>query len=264
MTEPLSEFRLGIGKVIDELSAEFPALSQSKIRYLEEQGLLDPERTQAGYRKYAYSDVERLRFVLHAQEQLFWPLSHIRQVLDDMDRGVVPDMTLSPTIEAPFLSLAEDGLPTPDTFVAAPSNIRLSREELLESGGIDDKTLDAIEEFGLIKRRPSQTYYDGEALSIASIVGELAQLGLDPEPSSSVGASAGPSARTAPQLIEPLSQRELDVLRLFRADLSGPEIACELVIALSTLRTHTKHIYSKLDVNSRRAAVNRAIELGLL
>ncbi len=180
MTEPLSEFRLGIGKVIDELSAEFPALSQSKIRYLEEQGLLDPERTQAGYRKYAYSDVERLRFVLHAQEQLFWPLSHIRQVLDDMDRGVVPDMTLSPTIEAPFLSLAEDGLPTPDTFVAAPSNIRLSREELLESGGIDDKTLDAIEEFGLIKRRPSQTYYDGEALSIASIVGELAQLGLEP------------------------------------------------------------------------------------
>jgi len=180
VTEPLSEFRLGIGKVIDELSAEFPALSQSKIRYLEEQGLLDPERTQAGYRKYAYSDVERLRFVLHAQEQLFWPLSHIRQVLDDMDRGVVPDMTLSPTIEAPFLSLAEDGLPTPDTFVAAPSNIRLSREELLESAGIDDKTLDAIEEFGLIKRRPSQTYYDGEALSIASIVGELAQLGLEP------------------------------------------------------------------------------------
>ena len=180
MTEPLSEFRLGIGKVIDELSAEFPALSQSKIRYLEEQGLLDPERTQAGYRKYAYSDVERLRFVLHAQEQLFWPLSHIRQVLDDMDRGVVPDLTLSPTIEATFLSLAEDGLPTPDTFVAAPSNIRLSREELLESAGIDDKTLDAIEEFGLIKRRPSQTHYDGEALSIASIVGELAQLGLEP------------------------------------------------------------------------------------
>ncbi|MBK7781752.1 MAG: AAA family ATPase [Ardenticatenia bacterium] len=87
---------------------------------------------------------------------------------------------------------------------------------------------------------------------------------FDPEPSSSVGASAGPSARAAPQLIEPLSQRELEVLRLFRADLSGPEIACELVIALSTLRTHTKHIYSKLDVNSRRAAVNRAIELGLL
>jgi LuxR family maltose regulon positive regulatory protein len=65
-------------------------------------------------------------------------------------------------------------------------------------------------------------------------------------------------------LIEPLSQRELDILRLFKTELSGPEIAQELVIALSTVRTHTKSIYSKLNVNSRRAAVNRAIELGLI
>ncbi|MAU01221.1 MAG: helix-turn-helix transcriptional regulator [Anaerolineaceae bacterium] len=65
-------------------------------------------------------------------------------------------------------------------------------------------------------------------------------------------------------LIEPLSQRELDILRLFQTELSGPEIADELVIALSTVRTHTKGIYSKLNVNSRRAAVKRAIELGLI
>jgi LuxR family maltose regulon positive regulatory protein len=65
-------------------------------------------------------------------------------------------------------------------------------------------------------------------------------------------------------LVEPLSQRELDVLRLFRTELSGPEIARELVIGLSTVRTHTKSIYSKLNVNSRRAAVKRAEELGLI
>jgi LuxR family transcriptional regulator, maltose regulon positive regulatory protein len=65
-------------------------------------------------------------------------------------------------------------------------------------------------------------------------------------------------------LIEPLSQRELDILRLFKTELSGPEIAQELVIALSTVRTHTKRIYSKLNVNSRRGAVRRAIELGLI
>jgi len=64
--------------------------------------------------------------------------------------------------------------------------------------------------------------------------------------------------------IEPLSQRELEVLRLFKTELSGPEIARELVVALSTVRTHTKSIYSKLNVNSRRAAVKRAIELGLI
>lgn len=65
-------------------------------------------------------------------------------------------------------------------------------------------------------------------------------------------------------LIEPFSQRELDILRLFKTELSGPEIAQELVIALSTVRTHTKSIYSKLNVNSRRGAVKRATELGLL
>ena len=65
-------------------------------------------------------------------------------------------------------------------------------------------------------------------------------------------------------LIEPLSQRELEVLRLLITELSGPEIAHELVISLSTVRTHTKSIYSKLNVNNRRAAVKRAEELHLI
>ena len=65
-------------------------------------------------------------------------------------------------------------------------------------------------------------------------------------------------------LIEPLSTRELEILRLLGSDLDGPGIARELVVSLNTLRTHTKHIFSKLDVNTRRAAVRRAGELGLL
>jgi LuxR family maltose regulon positive regulatory protein len=64
-------------------------------------------------------------------------------------------------------------------------------------------------------------------------------------------------------LVEPLSERELDVLRLLRSDLDGPDIANELVVSLNTLRTHTKNIYAKLGVSSRRAAVSRAEELGL-
>jgi LuxR family maltose regulon positive regulatory protein len=64
-------------------------------------------------------------------------------------------------------------------------------------------------------------------------------------------------------LIEPLSERELDVLRLLRTDLTGPEMARELIVSLNTLRTHTKNIFSKLGVNNRRAAVRRAEELAL-
>ena len=65
-------------------------------------------------------------------------------------------------------------------------------------------------------------------------------------------------------LIEPLSERELEVLRLLRTDLNGPEIARELVVSLSTVRTHTQNIYTKLGVNNRRAAVRRAEELDLM
>ncbi len=73
-----------------------------------------------------------------------------------------------------------------------------------------------------------------------------------------------PTSPALQPLIEPLSWRELDVLRLLKTELSGPEIAHELMIALSTVRTHTKSIYSKLDVTTRRAAVHRAAELDLL
>jgi LuxR family maltose regulon positive regulatory protein len=79
--------------------------------------------------------------------------------------------------------------------------------------------------------------------------------------------SPGPDrapGRQGQALIEPLSERELEVLRLLRSDLDGPQIANELVVSLNTLRTHTKNIYAKLGVSSRRAAIRRAEELGLL
>ena len=82
---------------------------------------------------------------------------------------------------------------------------------------------------------------------------------LRPRNRQSDGAPAAPR-----RLVEPLSARELDVLRLLSTDLDGPDIARHLVVSLNTVRTHTKNIYAKLGVNSRRAAVTRAEELGLL
>jgi LuxR family transcriptional regulator, maltose regulon positive regulatory protein len=114
-----------------------------------------------------------------------------------------------------------------------------------------------------------------EGADMAQLVREAAVQGIMPGytsrllPSFAAEQSEGGEApRTdspaSSSLVEPLSQRELEVLRLFKTELSGPEIARELVVALSTVRTHTKSIYSKLNVNSRRAAVKRAEELGLI
>ena len=115
-----------------------------------------------------------------------------------------------------------------------------------------------------------------EGANMAQLLREAAQRGILPDYTGKLlGAFEAEGQRNAGEsplltipasqpLIEPLSQRELEVLRLFKTELSGPEIARELVIGLSTVRTHTKSIYSKLNVNSRRAAVKRAIELGLI
>jgi LuxR family maltose regulon positive regulatory protein len=84
------------------------------------------------------------------------------------------------------------------------------------------------------------------------------------EQQTSAGKAHLPTSPDSLPLIEALSQRELEVLRLFKTELSGPEIAQELVVALSTIRTHTKSIYSKLNVTNRRAAVKRAAELDLI
>jgi LuxR family maltose regulon positive regulatory protein len=76
--------------------------------------------------------------------------------------------------------------------------------------------------------------------------------------------SAPPAKRAAVGgLVEPLSARELDVLRLLRTELTGPEIARELIVSLHTVRTHTKNIFTKLGVGNRLAAIRRADELGL-
>jgi LuxR family maltose regulon positive regulatory protein len=80
----------------------------------------------------------------------------------------------------------------------------------------------------------------------------------------SVIGSGADHARANQTMVEPLSERELDVLRLLATDLDGPDIAGELVLSLNTVRTHTKNIYAKLGVNNRRAAVRRAVELDVL
>ena len=78
--------------------------------------------------------------------------------------------------------------------------------------------------------------------------------------------AAEPTPPPTPEgtLLDPLSDREFDVLRLLGSDLDGPSIARELVVSLNTVRTHTKHIYTKLGVNNRRAAISKAHQFGLL
>ena len=106
----------------------------------------------------------------------------------------------------------------------------------------------------------------GEGSPMASLLRRAAKQGIAPSYVRRLLAAVNESEDTPVRqgLIEPLSERELDVLRLLGTDLGGPDIARELTVSLNTMRTHTKSIYAKLGVNNRRAAVRRAAELGLL
>ena len=209
-------------------AARMLGMHPQTLRKYERLGLVRPDRTIGSMRLYSRDEIERLRFILRQQEQ-FWPLSHIRQVLDDMDRGRVPDTAMGRTSRVPHLSLAADGLPNPDTFLEGRSQLRLSREELLESSGLDSATLDAVEEFGLIQRRPTQTYYDGDDLQVAALVADFADLGLEPRHLRHFGSQADREASLVEQIVSPRS-RSLD-----------QEAAANAAAALASLsvRLHT-------------------------
>ena len=102
---------------------------------------------------------------------------------------------------------------------------------------------------------------------MAALLEEAAKQGMAPDYAGKLRADfdrAGVRQPGARPLIEPLSKRELEVLRLLGTELNGPEIARELHVSLNTMRTHTKNIYSKLEVNDRQTAVRRAQDLGLI
>ncbi len=235
MSEALGErpARLGIGKVLEELRPDFPELTLSKLRYLETEGLVEPERTAAGYRKYSYDDVERLRFVLRMQKEKFWPLGHIRQVLDEIDRGAMPEFD-APTLFVPEVAVGEDGLPTVDTFTEGRGSTRLTREELLEAAGIDETVLTEIEDFQLIRRRPHQRFYSRDDLQVAALVGTMTGLGIEPRHLRGFRAAADREAALLDQAIP-------------RGSRSNPNAAAQVAeLAATMVRLHAVLVRGEL------------------
>ena len=174
---------LTIGDVLAHLKPEFPDLTISKIRFLESEGLVQPERTPSGYRKFSAADVSRLRYVLAQQKDHYLPLKVIKEQLEAIDRGLVPPgapSTATSTPRVPNMSLAAiaDNAPTADHFRPAPAAIRLSREELLNAAGLRADQLGELEQFGLITKRPGG-HYDDDALTVGKIVADLARFGLE-------------------------------------------------------------------------------------
>lgn len=198
---------LSIGEVLSKLRGDFPDITISKIRFLESEGLIEPQRTPSGYRKFTATDLERLRYVLLAQRDQYLPLRVIKENLDAIDRGLVPaSSTGSVAAPRPSLGLATvDGEIAPSTF-AEQSEIRLSREELLSASGIEDSQLVELESFGLIAIRGR--HYDADALSIAKAVAEMGAFGIEPRHLRSFKSAADREIGLIEQVITPLKNQK--------------------------------------------------------
>jgi DNA-binding transcriptional MerR regulator len=171
-----SQATLSIGEVLAQLRQEFPDITISKIRFLETEGLVRPDRTPSGYRKFAPEDVARLRYVLAQQRDHYLPLRVIKDQLDAIDRGLVPPGA-GGIPRVPHLAIA-DNAPTAEHFRPAEPTMRMSREELLNATGLTGEQLRELEQFGLITAKTGG-YYDDDALAIGRVVAEMARYGLE-------------------------------------------------------------------------------------
>jgi DNA-binding transcriptional MerR regulator len=180
---PAAGFRpMTIGAVLAALEPDFPDISISKIRFLEAQGLLTPGRTRSGYRTFSPDDLERLRYILTAQRERFWPLKVIREALDKLERGLEgPRGLLSPS--APQVPQVPPGASDPDLPTAFElgrrGDLRLTGDELREATGLDQPTYEALSTFGLL-RPDSSGHFGDAALAVARAAGALAAYGIEP------------------------------------------------------------------------------------
>jgi DNA-binding transcriptional MerR regulator len=155
-----------IGEVLTQLRPEFTDITISKIRFLESEGLVMPERTASGYRKFAPADIARLRYVLTQQRDNYLPLRVIKDQLDAIDRGLVPSGA-SGLPRLPHLAIT-DHTPSAENFHPVPATLRLSREELLNATGLRSEQLVELEQFGLISARTGG-HYDDDALAVGKV-----------------------------------------------------------------------------------------------
>jgi DNA-binding transcriptional MerR regulator len=172
---PLSRSRdyLSIGEVLDAIREDFPDVSVSKIRFLESEGLISPERTGSGYRKFYDQDVARLKYILSLQRDQFLPLRVIRERLAevDADGGAHPASATGP---APAADAGSASAPP-----APVTGVQMDRAELQSAAALSDEELRGLVDFGVLGA-PDENVYDEHDLTVARAAKRFFQFGVEP------------------------------------------------------------------------------------
>ncbi len=222
-----------IGEVLTLLQADFPDITISKIRFLESQGLLDPERTPSGYRKFYESDIAKLFWILEQQRDHFLPLKVIKEKLDEGD-GMPPVTTPVPSVSevlsgvsagsgsgtgrttsnsqtsSGFRRPAEPDADDQDDDTSSTRSMNLASvsmtpDELASAANLDRAAIDQLEKFGMLSSRSagSTQIYDDEALIVAKLASAFLARGLEPRHLRMYKLAADREADVFEQLVTP-------------------------------------------------------------
>ncbi len=176
---------MSIGAVLDLLRPDFPDVTISKIRFLEAEGLVTPERTASGYRRFTAYDCARLRFILTAQRDQYLPLKVIKSALDAQPDGELPQSGSAygvprlVTVSGDSEDFADFDDGAAGISAVARTQVRLSREDLLARSGVDDELLTALVKAGVITTGPAG-FFDEHSVTIAQCARALAEYGVEP------------------------------------------------------------------------------------
>jgi DNA-binding transcriptional MerR regulator len=194
MTDPetTEQDSLSIGVVLQELRGDFADVTISKIRFLESQGLVDPDRTPSGYRRFTRADVERLRWILRQQKEHFLPLKVIKERIATLDLAAEE----APTPARRSRARRAAGVPSDapratavldddavEVLDDAASGAILTRTELAKAAGISDEQLGQLEEYGLVaptSEMPGRALFDEDALITARVAASFMRHGIEP------------------------------------------------------------------------------------
>lgn len=160
---------LSIGEVLVSLKPEFPDVTISKIRFLESEGLISPDRTESGYRKFYDEDVERLRRILRMQRDEYLPLKVIRERLEQGRNG-------------PAAPLRERSQDVDDEMAAPATDVQMTAQELAQASGVEIGLVEELESFGLVRSQKvgEGKFYDGENLIVLKILKDFFRFGVEP------------------------------------------------------------------------------------
>ncbi|WP_039824190.1 transcriptional regulator FtsR [Nocardia testacea] len=217
---------MSIGSVLELLRPDFPDITISKIRFLEAEGLIRPERTPSGYRRFSVADCERLRFVLTAQRDQYLPLKVIKEQLEAIDSGAAtlgvreararartarpeagqpePDDRTDVPPRPPRRLGVPPGRVTPDDF-EFDHQIRVTRADLLDRAGIDETFLNDLIRANLITPGPAG-FFDADAVTLAATAKAMAEFGLEARHLRAFKLAADREAALVAQIAAPIAK----------------------------------------------------------